>query len=214
MNVILFGPPGSGKGTQAKYISEEFNIPHISTGDILREAIAKGTELGLKAKHIMDQGKLVSDEIMIGIVDEVLRSDKCKNGFILDGFPRTLVQAEQLELIFSKLGIDNVKVVDIEVDEEAIVKRIINRRVCRECKSLFNLLLQNVGEDCPVCGAKNSIYQRDDDKEEVIRNRFKVYREQTLDVKNFYKQKRGIITINGNEDINIVKDNILSLLKS
>ncbi len=214
MHLILFGPPGAGKGTQAKILSEKFNIPHISTGDMLREAVANQTELGLKAKSIMESGKLVPDDVMIGIVKETLKSNKCKNGFILDGFPRTVEQARALEQIFNELKIDDVIILDFNLNEEEIIKRVTNRRQCRNCGSLFNLLYDKIDDVCPICGASNTIYQRDDDKEEVIRKRVNVYKEATLPVKNYYKEKNAcFISIDGYGEIEQITNTILEKLE-
>lgn len=210
MRLILFGPPGAGKGTQAKILSEKFQIPHISTGDMLREAVAKGTELGLKAKGIMEAGQLVPDYIMIGIVRETLESEKCKNGFILDGFPRTVEQAKALDHIFNELNINDVLIIDLNLNEEELIRRVTNRRSCRVCGSLFNLLTDDIESDCPKCGSKNSIYQRDDDKEEVVRKRLEVYKTSTLPVKNYYREKNSrFISIDGFGEIDSVTNKIL-----
>ncbi len=214
MHLILFGPPGAGKGTQAKILSEKFNIPHISTGDMLREAVANQTELGMKAKSIMESGQLVPDHIMIGIIKETLTSNKCKNGFILDGFPRTVDQAKALDELFKEMNINDVVILDFNIDEEEIIKRVTNRRQCRNCGSLFNLLYDKLDNTCPVCGASGTIYQRDDDKEEVIRKRIKVYKESTLPVKNYYKEQNAcFISINGYGEIDQITKTILEKLE-
>lgn len=210
MRLILFGPPGAGKGTQAKILSEKFNIPHISTGDMLREAVANKTELGLKAKGIMEAGQLVPDDIMIGIVKETLESIKCKNGFILDGFPRTVEQAKALDNIFSDLNINDVVIIDFNLNEEEIIRRVTNRRSCKVCGALFNLLTDKISNYCPKCGSKNSIYQRDDDKEEVVRKRLEVYKTSTLLVKNYYKANNcRFVSIDGFGEIEEITQKIL-----
>jgi adenylate kinase len=193
MRILFFGPPGVGKGTQAKLISQKLNIPHISTGDLLREAVAAGTELGKKAKSIMDAGKLVSDDIMIGIITEVVKSDKCKNGFILDGFPRTVPQAEALEVVLKELQKPVEIVISLEASDEELVNRLSKRVTCSKCKSIFNLLVDTLADQnkCPNCGG--SLYQRDDDKPETIQKRLKVYAESTAPVKEFY-QRRGLLS--------------------
>jgi adenylate kinase len=209
MRLILFGPPGVGKGTQAQILSQTFNIPHISTGDILRDAVNNKTELGLKAKSYMDKGELVPDDVMIGIVKEVLSSERCKNGFILDGFPRTIKQAEALEQIFNELNIKLDYVISLEVDDDEIIKRLTNRRVCKNCGAVYNLLIDKIPEDskCPRCGGE--LYQRSDDNPEVIKNRLKVYRESTQIVLDYYA-KRGILRkIGGLGEINQVTKKIL-----
>ncbi|CUS82590.1 Adenylate kinase, partial [Candidatus Kryptonium thompsonii] len=144
MRLIIFGPPGVGKGTQAQILSQKLNIPHISTGDMLREAVKNQTELGLKAKSFMDKGELVPDDVMIGIIKEVLSSERCKNGFILDGFPRTIAQAEALDKIFEELNIKLDYVISLEVDDDEIIKRLTNRRVCKNCGAVFNLLIDKI----------------------------------------------------------------------
>ncbi len=212
MYIILFGPPGVGKGTQAKILSEKYNIPHISTGDILREAIANKTELGLRAREIMDAGKLVSDDIMIEIMKETLASPKCANGFILDGYPRTIFQAEELDKIFSELGISNGFIIYIDVKDEEIIRRLSNRRNCKNCGSLYNLLYDKINNRCPKCGANDSIYQREDDKEEVIKKRLAIYKESTLPIKDYYQKKSHLISINGNGDINKITEKILEVI--
>ncbi|MCR4416599.1 MAG: adenylate kinase [Ignavibacteria bacterium] len=214
MHLILFGPPGAGKGTQAKILSEKFKIPHISTGDMLRDAVANQTDLGLKAKSIMEAGQLVPDEIMIGIVKETLTSIKCKNGFILDGFPRTVDQAKALDKLFKEMNINDVVILDFNIDEEEIIKRVTNRRQCRNCGSLFNLLYDKLDNVCPNCGAVGTIYQRDDDKEDVIRKRIKVYKELTLPVKNYYKENNAcFISIDGFGEIEQITNSILERLE-
>jgi len=209
MRLILFGPPGVGKGTQAQILSRILNIPHISTGDILREAVNNQTELGLKAKSYMDKGELVPDDVMIGIIKEVLSSEKCKNGFILDGFPRTTKQAEALEQIFNELNIKLDYVISLEVEDEEIIKRLTNRRVCRKCSAVYNLLIDKIPEDnkCPRCGGE--LYQRSDDNPEVIKNRLKVYRESTQIVLDYYEKKGILKKINGTGEIDKVTGEIL-----
>ncbi len=212
MRLILFGPPGVGKGTQAQILAQILNIPHISTGDILREAVNKKTELGLKAKSYMDKGELVPDDVMIGIIKEVLASEKCKNGFILDGFPRTLAQAEALEKIFDELNIKLDNVISLEVNDDEIIKRLTNRRVCKNCTAVYNLLIDKIPEDnkCPRCGGE--LYQRSDDNPEVIKNRLKVYRESTQPLLSYYENKRILKKIDGVGEINTITKRILKSL--
>jgi adenylate kinase len=214
MRLILFGPPGVGKGTQAKLLSESLGIPHISTGDLLREAIAQGTDLGKKAKSVMDGGNLVSDEIMVGIIRDVLTSERCRNGFILDGFPRTVPQAEALNMLVTDLEIPIDLVVNMEVDEHEVVSRLGKRVSCTSCGKIFNLALDHlrVGDPCPNCGGM--LLQRDDDKAETVLQRLKVYRTSTAPVKEYYRKLGLLRTVDANGPIDQVMRDILSLLPS
>ncbi len=214
MNLILLGAPGAGKGTQAKMISEKYGIPQIATGDMLREAVAKGTELGKKAKEYMDRGELVPDEIVIGIVRERLQQPDCEKGFILDGFPRTLAQAEALDKMLEELGKKIDAVININVPEEEVVKRIAYRRTCRNCGAVYHLIYNPPKEDnkCDKCGGE--LYQRDDDKEETVRERFKVYREKTEPLIEYYKAKGILYEVDGTKDINSVFEEITKILES
>lgn len=213
MNLILLGAPGAGKGTQAKLIADKYGIPQISTGDMLREAVAKGTELGKKAREFMSQGKLVPDEVVIGIVRERLKQKDCENGFILDGFPRTKAQAEALDRIMLELGKKIDAVININVPEEEIVKRIVNRRICKKCGAIYHLLYDPPKEDgiCDKCGGE--LYQREDDKEEVVRERFAVYRKSTEPLVEYYKRKGVLYEVDGTREIEKVKAEILSILE-
>jgi adenylate kinase len=213
MRIILFGSPGVGKGTQAKVLSEKFKIAHISTGDILRKAVGEKTPLGIKAKEIMNRGELVPDDIMIGIIKDTLSDPRCKNGFILDGFPRTVAQAEELDKLFNQLSIMDVKLLAIMADEDEIVRRLTNRRACSECKQIFNTDEVKGRDTCPNCGAKESFYQRDDDKEDVIRNRLKVFHSTTKPVLNHYGKKSEIIYIDGAAPVEKVSENIFTALE-
>ncbi len=212
MRLILFGPPGVGKGTQAKLLAEEFNVKHISTGDMLREAVAKDTDLGRKAKAIMDAGQLVPDDVMIGIVREVLGSPENAAGFILDGFPRTLKQAKALTKILDELHIDDYRVVNVELDDDEIVRRLSRRLVCRNDGKIFNSEMDGVGAGgpCPNCGGE--LYQRDDDKEETIRKRLSVYHVTTAPVIEYYKAGGVVVNIDGNSSIDVVNREIKMLL--
>lgn len=213
MRILLFGAPGAGKGTQAKIISEKFQIPHISTGDILREAVKKGNELGLKVKEIMEKGELVSDDLMAELVKETLQDAKCSKGFILDGYPRTLNQALTLESILANMPQAPTYKISIDVEDEKIIKRLSNRRVCKVCGYIINLLEDGDLKVCPKCGAENAFYQRDDDKEETIRRRLTVFRESTEPVLNYYKGKNELITIDGDQPIEVVSHKILEILR-
>ncbi len=212
MRLILFGPPGVGKGTQAKILSGELGIVHIASGDILRSAIANGTELGKKAKTFMDRGELVPDDVVIGIIQDRLKEPDAKKGFILDGFPRTLPQAEALDKVFERAGIAVNKVVSLEVDRRVLLQRLTSRRVCRKCGSIFNLSVDEVEDSrCPKCGGE--LYQRDDDREETIRRRFDVYLNQTKPVKDFYARKKLLVEVDGIGEIMEVTKRLNEALK-
>jgi len=197
MNLILLGPPGAGKGTQAQMIVERYHIPQISTGDILRKAVKEATSLGTKAKTLMDQGQLVPDEVVIGIIEERLRATDCKPGFILDGFPRTIAQAEALQPILVNMGRSIDHVINIEVDTEELVRRLTGRRTCRSCGTMFHVLFHPPKAEgtCDRCGG--NLYQREDDKEETIRTRLKEYEKQTAPLIQYYKLKNSLRSIRG-----------------
>ena len=185
MRLILIGPPGAGKGTQAAFIKERFAIPQISTGDMLRAAVKAGTPLGLKAKSVMESGALVSDDIILGLMEERLAQPDCKNGFLLDGFPRTVPQAEALA------GFADIDaVVDIDVSDEKLIDRLSGRRVCPSCGGTYHISRLNGRTDCERCGA--TLIQRDDDKAETVLSRLNVYHKQTAPLIEFYEQ-RGLL---------------------
>lgn len=213
MRLILFGSPGVGKGTQAKIISKNLNIPHISTGDILRKAVKDQTELGKRAGELMSKGELVPDDLMIAMIKEVLTSEECKNGFILDGFPRTTVQAEALDKLFALIKIDNAILIHITADEKEIIKRLNNRRACKECGHIFILKEIEGLDTCPNCGAKNSFHLRNDDKEEVIKNRLDIFNSSTLPVLGYYEKKDRVIEVNGFDTVENVNKKIVESLK-
>ncbi|WP_025324268.1 adenylate kinase [Deferrisoma camini] len=192
MRLILLGPPGAGKGTQAKRLIERYGIPQISTGDILRAAVRDGTDLGKKAKQYMDAGKLVPDEVVIGIIEERLQEADCANGFILDGFPRTVAQADALNRVLANLGQAIDHVVSIEVPDEELVERLTGRRTCRGCGAMYHVKFSPPKAQgvCDKCGGE--LYQRDDDREETIRARLKVYHEQTAPLVEYY-EKAGLL---------------------
>lgn len=195
MNFIFLGPPGAGKGTLAAQVAEEYKIPQISTGDIFRENIKNQTELGKKVKAIMDAGGLVGDDVVLEIVEDRLKKDDCKNGFILDGFPRTIPQAEA----FEKLGID-VKVVNFEVNNDLIIARLSNRRVCKSCKANFNVKFMppKVEGVCDKCGGE--LFTREDDKLESITHRLEVYRKETEPLIDFYRNLNRMTDIDSARD--------------
>ncbi len=208
MKIILFGPPGVGKGTQAKLLVEEFHSTHISTGDLLREAVKNKTILGLKAKTYMDAGNLVPDEVVIGLIEEVLKSDEARENFILDGFPRTIPQASALDSLFEKLGIRLDSVISFEVDNEEIINRLNQRRLCRGCGRIYTTARINADlKVCPQCGGE--VYQRDDDKPEPVRRRLEVYQQQTQPLIDYYRKTNRLVTIDGMDEIGYVHKLVL-----
>lgn len=210
MNIILLGPPGAGKGTQAKLLVKKYNIPQISTGDILRSAVKTLTPMGLKAKSFMDDGLLVPDDVVVGIVNERLSQDDCLGGFILDGFPRTVPQADSLDIILKATNRKIDCVVSISVDTEALLKRITGRRLCKNCGKGFHLEYDppKVVGICDDCNGE--LYQRDDDCEETMRKRLSVYDEQTSPLINFYANSGILRKIQGDGEI----DHIQSLIST
>jgi len=213
MRLLLFGPPGVGKGTQAKLLAEEFGILHVSTGDILRAAVKAGTALGKKAKAIIGAGALVPDDVMIGLVREALASPAASRGFILDGFPRTLPQARALSRIFEDLGIRDFKVVEFVADDEEIIQRLSTRVVCPKDGRIFNAEADRVsaGDPCPECGT--GLMQREDDREETIRERLKVYHSTTAPVIHFYQASGVVLSVDGSGSIDVVNREIKVLLR-
>ncbi|MGQ9473994.1 MAG: adenylate kinase [Candidatus Caldatribacteriaceae bacterium] len=213
MHIILLGPPGAGKGTQAKMIEKNFGIPQLSTGDIIRLAIQNQTEWGKKADEFVKAGKLVPDEVVIGIVEERLSGRDMALGFILDGFPRTLPQAEALEKILKRLGTKIDVVLYFEMDNEEIVKRLSARRVCGQCQTPYNLLSKPPQNDeiCDQCGGK--LIQRPDDRPEVIRERLRVYEEQTRPLVEFYARKGLLKVIPSNDSIEEVYERVSKILR-
>ena len=201
MRLILLGAPGAGKGTQAEIISEKFNIPQISTGAILRAAVAEQTPLGKKVEKVMQSGGLVSDEDVIALVKERFQQPDCANGFILDGFPRTIPQAEALDVMLTEMGISIDLAVSLEVDPEKIVTRMSGRRTCPTCGATYHVVYKpsSKGEDCDKCGAALTV--RKDDREEVVRDRLAVYEKQTAPLKNYYAQQNKLRLVEGQEDL-------------
>ena len=211
MKIILFGPPGVGKGTQAKLLVEEFHSVHISTGDLLREAVKNKTNLGLKAKTYMDAGNLVPDEVVIGLIEEVLRPDEARENFILDGFPRTIPQATALDALFQKLGIQLDNVISLEVDNEEIINRLSQRRLCRGCGRIYTITKAGVDlKTCTQCGGE--IYQRDDDKPEPVRRRLDVYQQQTQPLIEYYRKTNRLVPIDGMDEIGYVHKLVLDAI--
>jgi len=213
MQIIIFGSPGVGKGTQAKIIALIFNIPHISTGDILREAINDQSELGNKAKEIVERGELVPDDIMGEIVKDTLHNEKCRNGFILDGYPRTVAQARILDNILNNLNKNKTHLIKLDADDDVIVKRLSNRLVCKKCGNIIVNHELKENSKCKVCGSENSYIKRKDDEEEVIRRRLKVYHETTAQVISYYKDKLHIHEVDGTLPIEKVTEQIIFQLK-
>ena len=213
MKIILMGPPGAGKGTQAEKLVELYQIPHISTGDMFRKAQKDGTELGLKAKSYMDQGQLVPDEVTVGIVKERLAEADCKEGFLLDGFPRTVQQADALDTILAELDMALDCVVNIEVDKAFLVDRLTGRRVCRACGATYHIANKapKVEGICDKCGGE--LYQRGDDTIETVSNRLDVYAAQTAPLIDYYKSKGIMSSIDGSKSMEEVLADIRTALE-
>ncbi len=209
MNLILLGAPGAGKGTQAEVISRELDIPQISTGNILREAVKNGTECGMKAKSFMDSGALVPDEVVIGILKDRIAEDDCKNGFILDGFPRSVPQAEALE----KMGVNIDKVIEISVPDEDIKNRIGGRRVCEKCGASYHITNKPTKKDgvCDSCGG--AVVQRTDDAPETVVKRLKEYYTTTAPLVDYYKQRGKLTTVVGENTVEATSKKMLDALK-
>lgn len=213
MYLILFGAPGVGKGTQAKFISKEYNIAHISTGEMLRQAVKDGTEMGKKAGELMAHGNLVPDDIMLGLIRERVSQPDCSKGFILDGFPRTIVQAIELEKLMEELQLPAPLCIEILVPDEAVIRRLINRRMCASCGTDYNLKTNPPNEDliCTICGGK--VIRREDDNEATISQRLTVYHKQTSPLRHFYEEKENYRGINGSRSIDAVQAEIFSIFK-
>ncbi len=211
--VILLGAPGSGKGSQSKLLKEEFSIAHISTGDMLREEIARQSELGLKVKDIIAQGKFVDDYLITDLLEQRLSAKDCENGFILDGYPRTLVQANLLEKLFDKLNVTGYKVIDIVVSDDIIVKRITGRYTCSSCGEIYNEYFKNPKQAgvCSVCGSKDFI-KRQDDNEETLRNRLEIYHKQSGPIIDYYMKKNLVTKIDGLLSLDKAKEEVIRIL--
>jgi len=212
VNLVLMGLPGAGKGTQAEKIVGKYNIPHISTGDMFRGAIKEGTELGLQAKAFMDKGELVPDDVTIGIVRERLSKEDCKNGFLLDGFPRTVAQAEALDSMLFDLGKKIDYVINIDVDQSILMERLTGRRICKNCGATYHLVFNPPAKEgiCDRCGGE--LYQRADDNAETVQNRLDVNIQQAKPLFHFYEEKGYLRNINGQQDIDVVFADIEKLL--
>jgi len=211
MNLVFLGPPGAGKGTQAKKLSQEMGLKHISTGDLLREAVKNQTPLGKKAKEFMDRGELVPDELIVALIEEVMPPG---GGVILDGFPRTIAQAEALDKMLSRKGMKLDKALLFDVSDDVVVERLSGRRVCPSCGTVYHIKFNPPKEDqvCDRCGTK--LIQREDDKEEVIRNRLDVYRKQTEPLIEYYKDKGILIKLDASKDIQEVYRELKRVLAS
>ena len=212
MNIMLFGAPGAGKGTQAKFLIEKYGIPQISTGDILRAAIKEGTPMGMEAKKYMDEGKLVPDSTIIGIIKDRLSQEDCKKGFILDGFPRTLAQAEALEALMQEMDIKLDKVISLNVPDELIVGRVTGRKVCPVCGASFHVEFNppKVEGKCDYCGA--DLITRKDDNAETVTKRLAEYHSQTAPLFDFYKSRNLLVDIDGTKEVKAITEEIFSIL--
>lgn len=213
MRLILLGPPGAGKGTQADGITSKYDIPHISTGDIFRKNIKEGTELGKQAQDYMNKGLLVPDSLVVAIVEDRLKEDDTKSGFLLDGFPRTVVQAEALDVVLSNMNTSLDKVVNIKVDPNILVERAVGRRICKNCAATYHIKFNpsKVDSVCDKCDGE--LYQRSDDNEETVSKRVNVYFDETSPLIDYYSKKEKLVEINGEQDINKVFDDIINALE-
>ncbi len=214
MRLIILGPPGAGKGTQAERIVKEFAVPHISTGDILRENIKAGTQLGKEAKAYMDKGELVPDELVIALVEDRLSRDDCKSGFLLDGFPRTVAQAVSLDALLKKLGAPLDRAINIQVEPEKLVARAVGRRVCKTCGATYHVEFNppKVEGKCDLDGSE--LIQRADDTKETVENRIRVYLEQTSPLVDYYRAQHLLLDVDGDQDIDEVFEAIVKGLKA
>lgn len=213
MKLVLLGAPGAGKGTQAKKLIEKYKIPQISTGDILRKAVADGTPLGKEAKSFMDKGELVPDSVVIGLVKERLGQDDCNNGYILDGFPRNTSQAETLDTVLSDMGSPLDIALSVDVDKDVLMKRLTGRRTCKGCQQMYNIHFSPSRKDgvCDKCGGE--LYQRDDDKEETIKNRLDVYEKSTAPLIDYYGKKGILKSVEGVGNIDEIFNKVVSILE-
>ena len=209
MRLVMLGAPGAGKGTQAAKISEKFGIPHVSTGDILRSEIRNETEYGKKAKEYVESGKLVPDELVFDIIENFIKSDTAKKGFLLDGFPRNIAQAERFTGMLERAGIELDKVINIVVDNEEIIRRLGLRRICRDCQQV-SIFDEKSGDECGKCGG--TLIIRKDDREEVIRHRLEVYDRETHPLVEYYREKKKIIDIDGSGTLDEVTERIMESL--
>ena len=214
MRLVLLGAPGAGKGTQAKKLVEKYDIPQISTGDILRKAVADGTTLGKEAKSYMNKGELVPDSVVIGLVKERLGQDDCKKGYILDGFPRNTAQAETLDQVLEAMNSPISVALSVDVDKNDLMKRLTGRRTCKGCQQMYNIHFSSPKKEgvCDKCGGE--LYQRDDDKEETIKNRLDIYEKATAPLIEYYGNKGVLKSVEGVGSIDDIFNKICSLLES
>jgi adenylate kinase len=214
MRLVLLGAPGAGKGTQAKKLLEKYGIPQISTGDILRAAVAAGTPLGKEAKSFMDKGELVPDAVVIGLVKERIAKDDCKKGYILDGFPRNTAQAEALDRVLAEMGAPLSTALSVDVDRDVLMKRLTGRRTCKSCQQMYNIYFSPPKKQgvCDKCGGE--LFHRGDDKEETIRKRLDVYDAQTAPLLNYYKERRILKSVQGTGNIDEIFKNVCAILGS
>ncbi len=212
MRLILLGPPGAGKGTQAKLLIDKYHIPQVSTGDILRQAIKDQTAIGLEAKKYMDAGNLVPDDLVIDLIRDRVKETDCKDGFILDGFPRTRVQAEKLSEMLQSMGVDLDAVIEIAVDENALIDRLTGRRTCSECGAMFHQSARPPKEKGICDGCQGELIQREDDKRETIVNRLEIYKKETQPLIEFYKNQGRLKTALGEGNVEQVFSRIYALL--
>jgi adenylate kinase len=213
MRLVLLGAPGAGKGTQAKMLIEKYKIPQISTGDILRKAVADSTPLGKEAKVIMDKGELVPDKIVLGLVEERVKQDDCKKGFILDGFPRNTAQAEALDKMLNAMGLPIDSALSVDVPKDDLMKRLTGRRTCKNCQQMYNVYYSPPKKDalCDKCGGE--LFQRGDDKEDTIKKRLEVYDAQTAPLIDYYNKKGILKSVMGVGNINEIFNKVCALLE-
>ena len=212
IRLLLIGPPGAGKGTQATIISKKYGIPQIATGDMLRQEVKSATDLGTKAKAFMDKGELVPDSLVISMLEKRLKEKDASKGFILDGFPRTVAQADALDGKFKELKIDKFVVIELKVNEESIIQRLSARRVCNSCGKIFNLMTEPPKKEGTCDDCNGSLYQRDDDKEVTIRERFKVYNSKTAPLIEYYAKKGMLKTVTANGSIEAINKSISAII--
>lgn len=212
LRAVLLGPPGAGKGTQAVRLVEKYEIPHISTGDIFRKNIKEGTELGKKAQEYMNAGALVPDELVVDLVKDRLQQDDCKNGFLLDGFPRTIFQAEKLDEFLSESNVKMDIVINLKVEKEALIKRLTGRRVCKDCGASYHIVNIPPKKEgvCDICGGE--LIQRKDDNIETVENRINVYEEQTAPLIGYYKEAGSLVDFDGEASLDEVFDAIVQAI--